>query len=294
MKCLWSTDMSVIKPALKAILSEQTISKLRQIKQAATVNVISKLRRVKQAATIDVTTAARHDWVLRYSEEIQGGQRSIVQGKPCDRNGRPIPWMTYSSIEYLSQLDLSQCRIFEYGSGNSSKYWASRCQKIVSVEHDPVWFEFGSHDLATNQSLLFCTEPAAYVNAISYDEYDLIVIDGLYRVDCAKRAVENLSKHGLIILDNSDWYPATCHLLAEKGLLQVDFAGPGPNRSYASCTSLFFTRGFSLPRQSNSISVLGGFVHVSRYDCPIILAGSTAAGDEDQTTRSRSSMGSPR
>ena len=231
---------------------------------------IFKLSRAKQAAMIDVTTAARHDWVLQYYEERQGSQRSRTEGKPCDRNGRPIPWMTYSAIEYFSQLDLSRCRVFEYGSGNGSKYWARRCQKIVSVENDSEWYKFGLQGLAANQILLFRAQPATYVNAISSDEYDLIIIDGHYRHDCAKRAVANLSKSGLIILDNSDWYPTTCRFLADQGLLQVDFVGLRPINPYAGCTSLFFTRGFALPRQSSWISVVGGVVYISPQDSPIV------------------------
>jgi hypothetical protein len=258
--------MSIIKSTLKAALSEQTYLKMSRAKQGVT----TKLRHAKQLAVMDGRTAVRHDWVLRYSEKIHGGERSIAQSKPCDQNGHPIPWMTYSSVEYFSQLDLSQCRVFEYGSGNGSKYWASRCQKIVSVENDHEWHKFGSQDLAANQRLLFRSEPAAYVNAIGSDEYDLIIVDGAYRHDCAKRAVGNLSRRGVFVLDNSDWYPSICLLLAEQGLMQVDFAGPGPLNSYAWCTSLFFSRDFALPRQSNTISVLGGLVAIGQDDSPIV------------------------
>ena len=258
--------MSIIKSKLKAVLSQQTISKMRRVRQAAT----TKLRLAKQLALIAGSTAIRYHWVLEYSEIIQGGGKSIAQGKPCDRSGRPIPWMTYSSIEYFSQLDLTRCRVFEYGSGNGSKYWASRCQKIVSVENDPEWYKFGSQDLAANQTLLLHLEPAAYVNAIGSDEYDLIIIDGAYRYDCAKRAIGNLSRRGLFVLDNSDWFPAICRLLLEQGLLQVDFAGPGPLDSYAWCTSLFFSRDFALPRRSNQISVLSGLVGIGEGNAPLI------------------------
>jgi hypothetical protein len=243
--------LHIVKRALRRVVSDERIS---------------SLKRALSTLNTDRRTANRNEWIIRYSETIHGGANSVRTGLPCDKDGKPIPWFTFSSIEFLSQLDLSQCKVFEYGSGNGSRYWASRCCSVVSVENAPEWHRFGSEMLAPNQTLLLRTDPGEYVSAVRGTTYDIIVVDGEYRYDCAAQSVHHLSKHGLIILDNSDWHPNTCALLAQHRLIQVDFAGPGPINSYAWCTSLFFSRDFALPRKSAGPFVLDALVQVGGHD----------------------------
>ena len=87
---------------------------------------------------------------------------SIKNGELRDRNKNYLPWFTYPAIEALSNWDLSDKRVFEYGSGFSTLFWASRAKEVVSVEHS----------------------------------------------------------NGLIILDNSDWLPATALFLRRAGLIK--------------------------------------------------------------------------
>ena len=55
-------------------------------------------------------------------------------------------------------------------------------------------------------------QKSEYVNCIESGNilYDLIVIDGAYRYDCAEVAIKYLSNDGLIILDDSERYPELC------------------------------------------------------------------------------------
>ena len=64
-------------------------------------------------------------------------ERSMNEKVCLDRDGNPIPWYTYPAIEYLSQFDYSQKKIFEFGTGYSSMYWAKRAQKVISIEDKP-------------------------------------------------------------------------------------------------------------------------------------------------------------
>ena len=68
-------------------------------------------------------------------------ERTIDEKVCLDRNGNPIPWYTYPAIEYLSQFDYSRKTIFEFGCGNSSLFWASRAERVVSIEDNLQWFE---------------------------------------------------------------------------------------------------------------------------------------------------------
>ncbi len=204
------------------------------------------------------------DWMLQYHLDILGGVKSSELQRPVDNKGDPIPWLTYPAIDYLSQFDYTSASIFEYGSGQSSLFWAARCKHITSVESDKEWLAYCQQHARSNQRLVFRDEgaPEAYAAAIDdFDEsyYDVIVIDGKHRALCARRALPRLAKHGMIILDNSEWCPQTVEILRLQGLLQVDFIGIGPLNRYTWCTSLFLQPTFKIPRlkTENRIEFLG-------------------------------------
>jgi hypothetical protein len=210
----------------------------------------------------------RSIWILEYFEVILGGYESHRCRLPVCNNKKPLPWYTYPAIEYIEQYDFSESEIFEYGSGNSSKFWSSRAKRVTSVEFDPEWYQRGLNDKTSVQSLMLRINKKDYVNAIHhYDKYyDVIVIDGKFRYSCALESIIRIKEKGLIILDNSDWYPNTAKLLRDNGFIQVDFIGTGPINSYAWCTSLFFKENFAIPRINNSVKVLGGISQISEGD----------------------------
>ncbi|NTW99911.1 MAG: class I SAM-dependent methyltransferase [Geobacteraceae bacterium] len=172
----------------------------------------------------------------------------------------------------MQQFDFSRCNIFEFGSGNSSLFWSKNAQSVISVESDPDWYTFGMQDLSPNRSLLLKTGCNEYVETvIQYEtKFDVIVIDGLYRFNCAVKSMTRLKDGGIIVLDNSDWFPDTARLLRDAGFTQTDFIGAGPVNSYAWCTSVFFRGHMGIPRISDSqpVRVLGGIAEISGMDKP--------------------------
>lgn len=52
--------------------------------------------------------------------------------KSVNSDSEPILWFTYPAIEYISQLDLSDMNVFEWGSGYSTLFFEKRCKKIIS------------------------------------------------------------------------------------------------------------------------------------------------------------------
>jgi hypothetical protein len=227
----------------------------------------------KLAQSICQSGFIRALWVLNYVEDTLGGREAYKCRLPVDRYKCPLPWYTYPAIEYLQQLDFSECDVFEFGSGNSSKFWSERAHTVTSVESDPYWYDAQTLELPSNLVLLFRTDMEEYVNAIHHQPdkfYDVIIIDGRYRYNCAVEALKRLKNGGIIILDNSDWFPNTAKLLRDNGFTQIDFIGIGPINSYAWCTSIFFKEQLSIPRASNALKVLGGLIQVSNEDRYIV------------------------
>lgn len=173
-----------------------------------------------------------------------GHFRSLRDNACVASDGSPLPWYTYPAIEYLEQLDLSDKTVFEYGSGNSTRYWAGRCRKLVSVEDNPEWHARVQPQLPAGVDYLLVQGADAYAGAIRRypHRFDIIVIDGNHRLECARPALDRLSPGGLIVLDNSDWHERTAAVLLASDLLHVSLSGFGPMLPYTWATSFFFSR----------------------------------------------------
>jgi len=204
-------------------------------------------------------------------------ERSMNEKVCVDRNGNPIPWYTYPAIEYLSQFDYREKKVFEFGTGYSSMYWVARAQKVISVEDKKEWYnKFLLEFQTVNWQMRFCDEKDGYENTIFADgeKYDVIIIDGKRRDECAKTAVEALADGGIIILDDSDRintssvYKGAVDNLRAANLLQVDFYGFCPMNNYTKTTSIFFSRNFNFPTLSEiqPVNGLGNIWSMSRKE----------------------------
>lgn len=183
-------------------------------------------------------------WATESLLIAHGHAVSRREGKPIDRDGKPLPWYTYPAIAYLSSIDLRDKDVFEFGAGNSSLFWAERVRSLVSVEHVPEWHGIVKSRARPNQEVLLETDPDAYVASVrrAGRKYGVVVVDGLRRHSCARAALDCLADDGLIVLDNADWWPQTAALLRQADLLEVDFTGFGPVLNNTWTTSVFFRR----------------------------------------------------
>ena len=182
-----------------------------------------------------------------------GLERSIDEKLCQDKDGNPIPWYTYPAIEYISQFDYANRKVFEFGCGYSSPFWAERAQKVVSVEDNPIWFKRWKQEFKQpNLDIRWREEGEIYEDAILEDEelYDVIVVDGKRRAECAAAAVQKMAPNGMIILDDSDRintsqeYVKAVENLRKADLIQVDFYGFCPMNCYTKTTSVFLSRKF--------------------------------------------------
>ncbi|MGB4400025.1 MAG: class I SAM-dependent methyltransferase [Daejeonella sp.] len=190
-------------------------------------------------------------WIL----SVEFGQFKTMSRGCIDKNDEFIPWYTYPAIEYIKQIDFSDKSIFEFGSGNSTIFWAKRCKKAVSIEDNKDWYEKVTPSLPANVEYKLVPEKTDYVNSINQfaEGFDIIIIDGNHRYECTVEALKKLNSDGIIILDNSDWHENSAKLLREADLIEVDMSGFGPINGYTWTTSFFLSRSVRLkpggPRQ---------------------------------------------
>jgi hypothetical protein len=180
--------------------------------------------------------------------ESSGWLRSRQERMPVDAEGGPMPWYTYAAIAFLeARIDPSFC-VFEYGSGNSTLWWAARTHSVNSVEHSEAWAAKMQTRLPENARVRHAPLDGSsiYANAaaLSNQEYDVIVVDGVDRVRCAYFGLSALAPEGIVIWDNSDRdrYQAGYDYLMTCGFRAIAFEGLGPICVTPWRTSVFYRR----------------------------------------------------
>ncbi len=178
-----------------------------------------------------------------YLESV-GWFASVFSGMAVDGENRPIPWLTYPAIAFLEGRLRKEMSLFEFGSGNSTLWWAGRVRRVVSCEHDPPWYERMAPNMPENVQYLHAALDNGYSATINqYEgEFDVVVIDGRKRVECAQNSLAALKADGVIIWDNSERekYQPGYDLLEKTGFRRIDFRGMGPIHSFAWSTSIFY------------------------------------------------------
>lgn len=72
---------------------------------------------------------------------------------PLNQNFCAIPWYTYPAIEFLENKIDKNWKIFEFGSGQSTLWWAERVTEVISLESDQNWFSYIQGNMPSNVSL---------------------------------------------------------------------------------------------------------------------------------------------
>ncbi|MDJ0555657.1 MAG: hypothetical protein QNJ68_14680 [Microcoleaceae cyanobacterium MO_207.B10] len=179
--------------------------------------------------------------------ETSGWLNSLKLGKVIDYQCRSIPWYCYPAIEFIEDKLKSNFRVFEYGSGQSSLWYAQRVAQVISVEHNFDYFQEMSACIPKNVKLVFREDSQRYVDEInnySDGNFDVIVIDGIERVKCAEICGKKLSEYGWIVFDNSDreLNDQAIIFFHNQGFKRIDFYGLVASQKYKTCTSIFFKK----------------------------------------------------
>ncbi|RNL56870.1 class I SAM-dependent methyltransferase [Pedobacter jejuensis] len=163
-----------------------------------------------------------------------------------DGKGNALPWVTYSFIDFINFRIEKTHHIFEYGSGNSTLFYAERAGTVTAVEHDKGWFDKVKNSSPANAEMIFChlerdgeyAKKATLLNK----KFDIIIVDGRDRVNCCKYSVDALSANGVMVLDDSErrTYHQARIFLQEKGFKEISFSGISPGLFYEKATSVFY------------------------------------------------------
>lgn len=185
-----------------------------------------------------------------------------------------LPWISFSAIRFLKKIVRPDMRVFEYGSGGSTLFWAHRVKEIVSVEHDKPWFDKLQQEIARQRIgnvtyILAEASPDAdfsrkdfiaprdyisgdvnykgmnferYVKTIdAYPDgyFDIISVDGRARPSCVMHALKKLKRGGWLLIDNTErkYYLSSFTFDAPDWQIRV-FDGPVPYIYHFSATTV--------------------------------------------------------
>jgi hypothetical protein len=172
-----------------------------------------------------------------------GWLQSLISSRPVNQYGEAIPWFTYPAIDFLDGFNKENWAVFEWGSGNSTIWWSKHVKKVIAVEDDTEWYNEVKNKISSNVEYSCCVNNEYYEKIREFDDgcFDVIVIDGAYRNECAAESINKINKDGLIIFDNSDGvdFKEAQLLFMENDFFRVDFWGLIPSYAYKNCTSIF-------------------------------------------------------
>lgn len=204
----------------------------------------------------------RRAWMLRNNElcdkllkSAHGGDllavgwtASFLARRSIDAQGAALPWFSYAAIHLLKTRLPADARVFEYGSGQSTAFFAQRAQRVVSVEHDAAWAAEVRARVPAHVELLEVPLGDAYVDAAQRFEagsFDVVLIDGRKRVRCALGSRRLLSARGVLILDDAqrDYYAPAREALLGDGMRALELYGVAPGSDRHKLTTFYYRDG---------------------------------------------------
>lgn len=146
-----------------------------------------------------------------------------------------IPWITFKAIKWLEDNITKKMRVFEFGAGGSTLFFADRVKEVISVENDEKWYS--KLNTPNNCKISLLKDYSSAILAYQNEYFDLVFIDGVDRNKCIVNSINKIKKGGYLVLDDSDR-----NYEAEKALAdwkRIDFYGMAPLIHFRYQTTIF-------------------------------------------------------
>jgi len=185
-----------------------------------------------------------------YTGIMSGFVLSAILNKAVTAKGNALPWYTYPAISFLSSRQFLGKTVLEFGAGQSTFWWANRAEKVVSFEEDESWYKHILEKKPSNAVLFFSplssrehfvAQVCQDLNNTGIKKFDVIAVDGCFREDAVRLALEYLSPDGALIVDDAEGY-GIYDFFKETDFQRIDFFGGKPGVLLSNVTSIFFLK----------------------------------------------------
>ncbi len=136
------------------------------------------------------------------------------------------PWWNSRAIEYLQSRLPREGRAFEWGSGGSTVWLTRNGMNVTAIESEYEWAErvrkrcpaadvrfipgadtgtLRSEPQLRDRGVHYFDEYVSAIDGFAAETFDVIVIDGICRKECASLAAKKIKPGGIVVLDDTNW-----------------------------------------------------------------------------------------
>ena len=139
-----------------------------------------------------------------------------------DENKDFKPWIHENVTKMLRDNVTKNTKVLEFGSGYSTIFFQNLTDNLISIEHNKDWYDkilplinnktkyilkdinYKSEPRVDNRFYNCDTLEELVGESIEDEYFDIILIDGINRVNCAFGSHKKLKRGGILILDDSN------------------------------------------------------------------------------------------
>ena len=175
----------------------------------------------------------------------KGWLKAYLKKQAIAADDEPIPWLTYSFLDFIEGRLTKDLTLLEYGSGNSTLFFAKHLLHIRSIEHDEDWFNKIKTQVPKNATITHIPLiNQQYEKAVLEEtkHYDIVLIDGRERIKCLKNATQRLTDKGVVILDDAErpQYQEAFSFMKSQGFKSIPFSGIAIGAIHHKQTVIFY------------------------------------------------------
>jgi predicted O-methyltransferase YrrM len=123
-----------------------------------------------------------------------------------------VPWIRPGATRYIESVLTKGSKVFEWGMGASTVWFAKNGHNVISMELDHDWFVEIDNILEKKnlKASLYCfakndtEEYADYILKYPDESFDFVLVDGRNRCRCLSNALSKVKIGGMLCLDNSE------------------------------------------------------------------------------------------
>ena len=167
-----------------------------------------------------------------------------------------LPWISWPAIDYLKETIKPGMRVFEWGAGGSTIYFAKKGCFVTSIESNESWYNLVLSELKQsnlNAEIRLINAESRnpklvkeYISSVEFGgPWDVILVDGLEeewigRMDCVRNILEKSIFPKIIILDDAWRNNYSIIPTLFPGYKRRIFRGVGPARPGVTQTDVYY------------------------------------------------------
>ncbi|MCS7033521.1 MAG: class I SAM-dependent methyltransferase [Phycisphaerae bacterium] len=137
------------------------------------------------------------------------------------------PWMCPGTVRFCQTHLSKSMSAIEFGSGRSTRWFAERVGRLISIEHNPQWYAQVQKQLEEVKNVDYRLIPlnhpeseperaeyspvpdyVAIADALADRSIDFAVVDGHYRTHCVRHLIPKIAAGGYLLVDDINLWPS--------------------------------------------------------------------------------------